>query len=180
VVVISFSGVGSLSELIGGAVFGKSHIGDSQSAYMRDENWTNILTAFDQAPIILVTGGPVASLIDSNIAPMFHWADNQFLWDAYHLGIAGSLAIVFYLYRAVRAGVRSGRTHALDVLVICMLFVIGEGIARESLTFMGCMPLFVACGYVTAAEAAARRSSPERKRKSRHPQFGQPREIARR
>ncbi len=42
----------------------------------------------------------------------------------------------------------------MDVIVICLLFVIGEGIVRESLTFMGCLPLFLACGYVSAAISA--------------------------
>jgi len=154
-VVISFTGVGTISDTISGAFFGKSHIGDVSSAYMRDDNWNNMMAAFEQAPIILVTGGPVAALMDSRIAPMFHWADNQILWDIYHLGLAGALAIAFYFFRVLWIG-RAGREpRGRDAIVLLLLFVLGEGIARESLTFMGCMPLFVACGYVSAATAPA-------------------------
>ena len=170
-VVISFAGVGRLTEAISGTFFGKSHLGDSSSAYMRDDNWTNILDAFEEEPIILVIGGPVASLLDSRIAPMFHWADNQFLWDAYHLGIAGELAIAFYFFRVLGTGKTGAPPRVVDVAVLSLLFVIGEGIARESLTFMGCMPLFVACGYVSGGSAAlkhvAGRTSRSRKRRVR-------------
>lgn len=31
-------------------------------------------------------------------------------------------------------------------MILYLLFVMGEAIARESMTFIGCMPLFVACG----------------------------------
>ncbi|GEM_PF-6895320 len=167
--IISLAGVGQLTEAISGAFFGKSHLGDSSSAYMRDDNWKNLLDSFEQQPIILVIGGPFAALLDIHIAPMFHWADNQILWDAYHLGLAGALAIAFYFFRVIRIGKTRGRLRSWDVLVLFLLFVIGEGIARESLTFMGCMPLFVACGYVSAAsaEAAGETSSPIPKNRSR-------------
>ena len=154
-VTISFSGVGDLTDTISGAFLGKSHIGDSYSAYMRDENWRNMLDAFENYPVILMIGGPFSSLMESRVAPMFHWADNQFLWDTYHLGLAGSLAIGFYFFRVIRMGRAARRPIAMDVLYICLLLVMGEGIARESLTFMGCMPLFIVCGYVSAAAAAS-------------------------
>lgn len=167
--IISFAGVGQLTDEISGVFFSKSRVGDSRSAYMRDDNWTNILAAFEQDPIILVIGGPIASEIDSGIAPMFHWADNQFLWDAYHLGIAGALAIAFYFFRVLWMGRNNDDFAGMDVIVICLLFVIGEGIARESLTFMGCMPLFLACGYVSADSAAERYDdeSPKPRRRRR-------------
>lgn len=153
-VIISFAGVGQLTDQVSGMFLGKSRVGDSTSAYMRDDNWTNMMEAFEEEPIILITGGPFGSLLDSKIAPMFHWADNQFLWDTYHLGIAGALAIGLYFFRVLWIGRKSPRPEASDVLILCLLFVIGEGIVRESLTFMGCLPLFLACGYVSAATAA--------------------------
>jgi hypothetical protein len=158
-VVISFAGVGRLTEAIGSTLLSKTSIGDSESAYMRDQNWSNMLDAFEEEPIILVIGGPYASLLDTRISPMFHWADNQFLWDAYHLGLAGEAAIAFYFFRVLWRSRESSQPRAVDVLVLCLLFVVGEGIARESLTFMGCMPLFVACGYVSGATTAIRHRS---------------------
>jgi hypothetical protein len=169
-VVISFAGVGRLTEAIGSTFLSKTHIGDAESAYMRDENWSNMLDAFEQEPIILVIGGPFASLLDTRISPMFHWADNQFLWDAYHLGLAGEVAIAFYFFRVLWKARETSRPRAVDVVVICLLFVVGEGIARESLTFLGCLPLFVACGYASAASASTRlistRQSHSRRRRS--------------
>ena len=122
---------------------------------MRDDNWKNIFAAFEDTPIILVIGGPFASLIDSSVAPMFHWADNQFLWDLYHLGAAGFCSVAFYFFSVLKKTTRDVNPRAVDVLIFFLLVVLGEGIARESLTFMGCMPLFVACGYVSAATRAA-------------------------
>jgi hypothetical protein len=165
-VVISFAGVGRLTEAIGSTLLSKTSIGDSESAYMRDQNWSNMLDAFEEEPIILVIGGPYASLLDTRITPMFHWADNQFLWDAYHLGLAGEAAIAFYFFRVLWRSRESSQPRAVDVVVLCLLFVVGEGIARESLTFMGCMPLFVACGYVSATTTGARHQS-ERHSRSR-------------
>jgi len=169
-VVLSFAGVGRLTEAIGSTLLNKTSIGDSESAYMRDENWSNMLDAFEEEPIILVIGGPYASLLDTRITPMFHWADNQFLWDAYHLGLAGEVAIAFYFFRVLWRARDSSHPRAVDALVLCLLFVVGEGIARESLTFMGCMPLFVACGYVSSSSASSRsassRSSRSRRRRS--------------
>jgi len=170
-VLISFTGVGTITDAVSGTFFGKSHIGDASSAYMRDDNWDNLQTALEQEPIILVTGAPIGALIDSRIAPMFHWADNQILWDIYHLGLAGALAIAFYFFRVMWVGRAIPQFRAMDVLILCLLFVLGEGVARESLTFMGCMPLFVACGYSTAASAAsiatAPRSEPTKPRSGR-------------
>ncbi len=57
--IISFAGVGQLTDEISGVFFRKSRVGDSRSAYMRDDNWTNMLAAFEQDPIILVIGGPI-------------------------------------------------------------------------------------------------------------------------
>jgi hypothetical protein len=176
-VVISFAGVGRLTEAIGSTFLSKTHIGDSESAYMRDENWSNMLDAFEQEPIILVIGGPYASLLDTRISPMFHWADNQFLWDAYHLGLAGEVAIAFFFFRVLWRSREISQPRSVDVVMLCLLLVVGEGIARESLTFMGCMPLFVACGYVSSASLNQRHfshhsSRSRRRRKStRQPSF---------
>ena len=115
-VIISFAGVGQLTDQVSGMFLGKSRVGDSTSAYMRDDNWTNMMEAFEEEPIILITGGPFGSLLDSKIAPMFHWADNQFLWDTYHLGIAGALAIGLYFFRVLWIGRKSPRPEASDVL----------------------------------------------------------------
>ena len=150
---VSCTGIGAISDMVSGAFLSKSHIGDVTSAYMRDENWSNLLGALEQQPIILVAGGPVSSLLDSKVAPMFHWADNQFLWDIYHLGIAGALAIAFYFFKVLPGSDRE--SPATDIVILCLIFVVGEGIARESLTFMGCMPLFAACGYVSASSASS-------------------------
>lgn len=167
-VVVSLLGVGTLTETISGLIFGHSHIGDSTSAYMRDDNWRNILAAFENTPLILIIGGPFATLLDSSVAPMFHWADNQYLWDMYHLGVAGFLAIAFYFFRVLKDADRSS-PKAMDAMVFFLLLVMGEGIARESLTFMGCAPLFVACGYVNAASQAEGQSrSRSRRREQRH------------
>ncbi len=165
---ISLVGVGSLTESIGSGLFGGSHIGDSTSAYMRDDNWRNILSAFATTPLILIIGGPFASLLDSSVAPMFHWADNQFLWDLYHLGIAGFLGVGFYFFVVVKKSSTRGDPRAMDALILFLLLVIGEGIARESLTFMSCGPVFVACGYVSAAGLPRGRSPEDSSSSSRH------------
>ncbi len=149
---LSLLGVGRFTEWISANVLSGAHYGDASSAYMRDSYWVQMLAAFGHSPIILILGGPFASLLDHSIGPMFHWADNQFLWNLYHLGIAGSLGMAFYFFRVLQAADNWSEPHVFDALILFLLFVMGEGIARESLTFMGCVGLFVACGYVIASD----------------------------
>lgn len=145
-ITISFTGVGQLSESIGGSVMSGSHIGNSDSAYMRDANWAGITQRMKDVPVVLVSGGPLASLLDPKIDAIYHWADNQYLWLLYHTGFIGFLAVVLYFWFILGARPPEGKIWIRDALVLYLLFVMGEAIARESLTFIGCMPLFVACG----------------------------------
>ena len=87
---------------------------------------------------------------------------------------AGVASLTFrftFSTRCVAAGTarrpRTGKVQAGAHSLSCV-FVVGEGIARESLTLLGCLPLFVLCGYEGAVEIgrperAGRRSSPLRR-----------------
>ena len=128
---------------------------------MRDDYWKTMMFNFNQQPLILLIGGPFASLLDARVDPMFHWADNQLLWNTYHLGLAGAGAFVFYFYMVLRPEARDDHDRKVrQVLVLFLVFVIGEGIARESLTMVGCLPVFVLSGYEGASEMLARRLAP--------------------
>ena len=144
---ISIIGVGALAESVGGSVMQGSDIGNSDSAYMRDANWKGITEAIKDLPVVLVSGAPVASLVDSVIEPIYHWADNQYLWLLYHTSIIGLLAVIAYFVFVLRLPEVPGSEWARDGLVMFLLFVMGEGVARESMTFLGCMPLFILCGW---------------------------------
>jgi hypothetical protein len=157
VLALSFLGVGRLTEWVGSNVMAGSHIGNSRSAYSRDENWSDIMEAIEKVPIVLFSGAPAASLLDTKIAPIFHWADNQYLWLLYHSGLAGFLGVVFFFFRVLQSNTSATRAWASDALILFLLFVIGEGLARESMTFIGCLPLFLATGYCTTSESASER-----------------------
>jgi hypothetical protein len=159
-IAMSFIGVGRFTDFVGGQVLAGSYVGDSDSAYMRDDYWVKMLADFVNEPLILVIGGPFASVIDSRIDVMFHWADNQLLWNTYHTGFAGSLAILFFFYKVLEPEPPENDRMARQALVLFLCFVLGEGIARESLTFMGCLPLFLLCGYDSAGEMLTRRGAP--------------------
>ncbi len=156
-VAMSFIGVGKFTDFVGGQFMGGTHIGDAESAYERDAFWVQMLGDFAKQPLILVSGGPFGSLIDNRIATMFHWADNQLLWNTYHLGVAGSLAILFFFYKVLEPEPGESDQRARRALILFLVFVLGEGIARESMTFIGCLPLFLFCGYDSAAEMNRRR-----------------------
>jgi hypothetical protein len=158
-IAMSCIGVGKFTDFVGSQVMGGSYVGDSDSAYMRDNYWVKMLGDFASEPLILVIGGPFASFIDPRIAVMFHWADNQLLWNTYHLGLAGSLALLFFFYKILEPEPREGDRLARQALILTLVFVLGEGIARESLTFMGCLPLFLLCGYDSANEMLGRRAT---------------------
>jgi hypothetical protein len=159
-IALSLIGVGKFTDFIGGQLLAGSYVGDSDSAYMRDAYWVKMLADFVHEPLILIIGGPFASVIDSRIDAMFHWADNQLLWNTYHMGVAGSLAILFFFYKVLEPEPQEGDRLARQALILFLLYVLGEGIARESLTFMGCLPLFLLCGYDSASEMLRRRSGP--------------------
>jgi hypothetical protein len=147
---ISTIGVGSLTESVGGSVMNGSDIGDSGSAYMRDANWKGITEAIKELPIVLISGAPFASLFNSVIDPIYHWADNQYFWLLYHTSVFGLISVIAYFVCVMRLPPVPGSEWARDGSVIFLLFVMGEGIARESMTFLGCLPLFLMCGWQTA------------------------------
>ena len=165
-IALSLLGVGRFTDWISDNLLGGAHYGDPNSAYMRDTYWVQMLAAFRHSPIILVIGGPFASLLDHSIARMFHWADNQFLWNLYHLGIAGFLGVAFYFFRVLQVADEWSEPHIFDTLILFLLLVLGEGIARESLTFMGCVALFITCGYVIASDHVQRLGSKRRRHAS--------------
>jgi hypothetical protein len=153
---LSYVGVGKFTDTVGSLVFGKSHVGDSESAFMRDAFWVQMLSEFWRQPLILLFGGPSATFFDRKIDTMFHWADNQLLWNLYHTGLAGFLATALFFYKILEPEPRTEEWPFRHALVLFLSFVIGEGIARESMTFIGCLPLFVLCGYSTASEMRLR------------------------
>ena len=159
-VVLSLIGVGKFTDFVGEQFLGGAHIGDSDSAYMRDNYWVKMRGDFIGQPLILLLGGPLVSLLDSKTDVMFHWADNQLLWNLYHIGIFGSLAFIYFFYKTLEHEPRETERLTRQVLILFLVFVVGEGIARESMTFIGCLPLFVLCGYDSAGEAVGRRGAP--------------------
>jgi hypothetical protein len=190
-ILISCIGVGVLTESIGGSVMQGSDIGNAQSAYMRDANWKGITQAIKDLPIVLISGAPLAAVVDTKIDPIYHWADNEYLWLLYHTSIIGLLAVIVYFVNVLKLPPAPEAGWAKDCLVLFLLFVMGEAIARESMTFLGCMPLFAACGWQSAVadendqrggrsssgrSAAARRTSSVRRPASaeQRPAFARP------
>jgi hypothetical protein len=159
-VVLSLIGVGKFTDFVGEQLLGGAHIGDADSAYMRDNYWVKMRGDFISQPLILLLGGPLVSLLDAKTDVMFHWADNQLLWNLYHIGIFGSLAFIYFFYKILEHEPRETERLTRQMLILFLVFVVGEGIARESLTFIGCLPLFVLCGYDSAGEAVGRRGAP--------------------
>jgi hypothetical protein len=158
-VVLSVVGVGKFTDFVGNQILAGSYVGDSESAYMRDAYWVKLRGDVVSQPMILLIGGPWTSLFDSKTAVMFHWADNQYLWNLYHIGAGGTLAVMFFFYQVIELEPRESERATRKALILFLVFVAGEGIARESLTFIGCLPLFLLCGYDSAGEIISRRAS---------------------
>ncbi|MEO7933363.1 MAG: hypothetical protein ABIT76_09415 [Chthoniobacterales bacterium] len=150
--VLSMTGVGGFTDMVSDNVLGGSHVGDSTSAHMRDAFWVQMWASFAHNPFILFLGGPFTSMLDRSVAVMFHWADNQFLWNLYHTGIAGFAGVLLYFYKVIAPAPNKDDWMARRALVFFLAFVIGEGIARESMTFIGCLPLFLLCGYYNGSQ----------------------------
>jgi hypothetical protein len=146
---MSFVGVGDFTRWFSSQFMKGSHIGDFRSAYDRDENWQGVRNAISDVPIVLFTGSPLGSVIDSKVAAVYHWADNNYLWLLYHGSFISLAALILYFRNALARPIPSSRLWSKDCLLLFLLFVMGEAIARESLSFLGCIPLFLACGYVS-------------------------------
>lgn len=155
---LSFVGIGRISEAVGASVFQGGNVGSASSAYERDNNWASILDTMGRVPIVLIFGGPLSSLLDARVDAIYHWADNEYFWLLYHTSIMGFVAVIWYFRLALTTRQDPGTepTWPYDAVVLFLLFVMGEAIARESMTFIGVMPLFVAIGYHEATRAAAR------------------------
>ncbi len=160
---ISLLGVGEITEKVGTSIMAGSYVGDPTTAYSRDANWGNILSAIGRVPIVLFTGSPLGSYLDSKVAMMYHWADNNYLWLIYHTSIIGLLGLIVYFRSVLAYRLPSSRAWARDCCVLFLVFVMGESIAREALMFIGCMPLFVACGFLSGSRLRTERSNPERR-----------------
>ena len=100
-IALSLIGVGKFTDFVGGDLMRGAYVGDSESAYMRDQYWVKMLADFRLQPLILVIGGPLTSVFDGHTNVMFHWADNQLLWNTYHLGVPGALATMFFFYKVL-------------------------------------------------------------------------------
>ncbi len=149
-VAISSIGIGRLAELVGGSIFHGSAVGSSTSAFMRDDAWSGILDSIGRVPIVLIFGAPLSALFDPKVEPFYHWADNEYFWLLYHVSFLGFAAVLWYFRRALASGLPGSPTWMQDALVLSLLYVMGEAMARESLTFIGCLPLFVVVGYCEA------------------------------
>ena len=150
--VLSMTGVGKFTDFVSDTILRGSHVGDSTSAHMRDDFWVQMWQSFAHSPLILFLGGPFTSLLDRKVAVMFHWADNQLLWNLYHTGLAGFMAVLLYFYKVIAPAPNKEDWMTRRALVLFLAFVIGEGIARESMTFIGCLPLFILCGHYNASQ----------------------------
>lgn len=150
--VLSITGVGAFTDFVSDTLLSQSHVGDSTSAHMRDAFWVKMWAAFAKSPLILFLGAPFTALVDGKVAIMFHWADNQFLWNLYHTGLAGFSAVLLYFYKVVAPPPNKEDWMIRRGVIIFVVFIIGEGVARESLTFIGCLPLFILCGQYNASQ----------------------------
>ena len=167
---ISFVGVGRLSEAVGGSVFKDSNVGNAMSAYARDNNWAGILDTISRVPVVLIFGSSFSTLIDPKVDIFYHWADNQYLWLLYHTSVLGFVAVAWFFLTAILARTDGERPWARDAAILFLLFVMGEAIARESMTFIGVMPLFVALGFYrpnlpTVQAVSAKRWTSSRQRR---------------
>ena len=169
--VISAFGIGRLTESVGGSVMSSSGVGNSVSAYMRDSSWADILDAIGRVPVVLIFGSPFSALIDPKVDVFYHWADNEYLWLLYHASVLGFVAMAWFFSSVLlaRAEDEPERGWAMDATVLFLLFVMGEAVARESMTFIGAMPLFVAIGFLQAGRAAAKAPAVEAKEASGPP-----------
>ncbi len=145
---MSFIGIGEFTDWFSSHTLKGSHIGDATSAYMRDDNWEGVRNAIAHVPIVLFTGSPLGSMIDSRVQAIYHWADNNYLWLLYHGSLISLAGLILYFRNVLARPIPTSRLWSKDCLLLFLLYVMGEAMARESLSFLGCMPLFIACGYV--------------------------------
>ncbi len=123
------------------------------SVYERDEIWAERLQTLMDHPVALITGMPSIAIFHRNVNAI-DFADNTLLYLLYHFGLPITLLILSVIYRTTVDHFRMHHAKAYILFAFSLAFIWGEGIARDTLWYFGCMPLFFSLGYLIAARAA--------------------------
>ncbi len=146
---ICLVGLGEVLSFVTVPFYGSSRAFSMVSVWERDAIWAERIQTMNEYPIGWLTGMPsVHTLVQS--AAGIDFADNTLLYLIYHFGVPITLLFLGAFYNAVTERHRRAYPAAYAVFALSLAFVWGEGIARDTLWYFGCMPLFLSLGYLTA------------------------------
>jgi hypothetical protein len=148
-------GMSSLSKTLSDHIFPGLYFMGTESAFMRQENWMDIMGNIRSNPQILLVGAPWANMFDRTVPPFQVGVDNMYLWILYHGGV---LALIFWILLFWQFARDDDYARSKTEFVVCisfMAFLLSEGFVRESFFFPSSLCFFFVSGMLVASRVAA-------------------------
>jgi len=149
--IISFMGIGTVIGWVQDVSPIESRILNSGSAYMRDDVWGLKMEEVHADYGSILIGHVLLTAFEGGES--FKICDNQYLWVLYHYGyVLGGGILLFFMY--ILYGLAGSRSCYSFFALILIFYLMGNGLARESLFFFGSSMAALFIGANTQAESS--------------------------
>lgn len=147
---ISNVGIGELVKTLEAILPEEYAFSDSRSSFDRDHAWLTHWRELRNAPIRYLIGTSIRAWNLPAASSELTYMDNLGLWFLMYTGALGIGAIAFSIADGFRDDNRDARPAYWALFAGSCVFIVTEGIARESLMFPGAMLLFYSVGCLQA------------------------------
>lgn len=149
VMFLSFFGISGIVEFVSSLFFSNTNIGNVNSTYDRESYWAMLLNDLYESGGLL--WGCVMQMLYHGERVSLTYLDNQYIWFLYHLGVLGVGGYLVFLLSLIRFA--SSRLHCWEVCLFVgsLSAVVTEGVARESLFFLGTGVMLFFLGRTSSA-----------------------------
>jgi hypothetical protein len=146
-------GISTVVSGLSDVLFPHSSIGSAASSADREELWHD-LESQEQSLVHFSLGAPIASIFEPKDQAVAI-ADNQYLWCLFNLGILGSLVVLTPWILLSRSALHIARPPVRRMFLVCLIYVLGEGVARDSFFFFSMMAAAYALGIANCPPPTA-------------------------
>jgi hypothetical protein len=149
--IISFMGIGTVIGWVQDVSPIESRILNTDSALIRDDVWGLKMEEVHADYGNILIGNVLLTAFEGGES--FKTCDNQYLWVLYHYGyVLGGGILLFFMY--ILYGLAGSRSCYSFFALILIFYLMGNGLARESLFFFGSSMAALFIGANTQAESS--------------------------